>query len=53
VLLVKRPFWVITPLMFFGFAIQFIVLGLLAELMTRTYHESQSKNIYEIKETIS
>ena len=51
-LLAKRPFWVITPLMFFGFSIQFIVLGLLAELTTRTYHESQNKNIYEIKEIV-
>ena len=49
-LLVKRPFWVITPLMFLGFALQFIVLGLLAELTTRTYHESQNKTIYDIRE---
>ena len=52
-LLVKRPFWVITPLMFIGFSVQFIVLGLLAELTTRTYHESQNKNIYEIKSIIN
>ncbi len=50
-LLVKRPFWVITPLMFLGFSLQFIVLGLLAELTTRTYHESQNKAIYDIKTT--
>ncbi|NLE40414.1 MAG: glycosyltransferase family 2 protein [Lentisphaerae bacterium] len=49
-LLVKRPFWVITPLMFLGFALQFIVLGLLAELTTRTYHDSQNKAIYDIRE---
>ena len=49
-LLVKRPFWVITPLMFLGFALQFIVLGLLAELTTRTYHESQNKAISDIRE---
>ncbi len=48
-LLVKRPFWVITPLMFLGFSLQFIVLGLLAELSTRTYHETQNKPIYAIK----
>ena len=48
-LLVKRPFWVITPLMFLGFSLQFIVLGLLAELSTRTYHESQNKPIYSIR----
>jgi hypothetical protein len=36
--------------MFLGFAIQLVVLGLLAELQTRTYHESQKKPIYSIKE---
>ena len=51
-LLVKRPFWVVTPLMFLGFSLQFIVLGLMAELTTRTYHESQNKQIYSIKETV-
>ena len=47
----KRPFWVITPLVFFGFCLQFITLGLMAELQTRTYHESQNKPIYVIRET--
>lgn len=31
--------------------IQFIVLGLLAEIITRTYHESQQKPIYIVRET--
>ncbi len=48
--LVKRPFWIITPLMFFAFSMQFISIGLLAELQTRTYHESQGKRIYSIRE---
>jgi glycosyltransferase involved in cell wall biosynthesis len=30
--------------------VQFIMLGLLAEMMARTYHESQDKPIYVIKE---
>jgi len=30
--------------------LQFILFGLLAELITRTYHESQNKSIYIIKE---
>lgn len=47
----KRPFWVITPWVFFGFCLQFITLGLMAELQTRTYHESQNKPIYVIRET--
>jgi glycosyltransferase involved in cell wall biosynthesis len=52
-LLIKRPFWIMTPLMFLGFSIQFIVLGLLAELTTRTYHESQDKQIYNIKTIVT
>ena len=50
--LVKRPFWVITPMMLFGFCIQFISMGLLAEMQIRTYHESQGKPIYTIKEIV-
>lgn len=51
--LIKRPFWVITPLMFLGFALQFLIMGLLAELMTRTYHESQDKPIYTVREIVT
>ena len=50
-LLVKRAFWIITPFMLVGFALQFILLGLLAELQIRTYHECQNKPIYHIRET--
>ena len=32
--------------------IQFITLGLLAEIMVRAYHESSAKKIYHIKEII-
>ncbi len=53
VYLLKRPFWVITPLMFLGFALQFMVMGLLGELMTRTYHESQDKPIYSVREVLT
>lgn len=49
--LVKRPFWVITPFMLIFFGLQFISMGLLAELQIRTYHESQQKPIYVIRET--
>ena len=48
--LVKRPFWVIAPFMFLGFAAQFLVMGLNAELNTRTYYESQRKSVYTIRE---
>lgn len=51
-LLVKRTFWVIAPFMFLGFAVQFIIMGLIAELVTRTYYESQDKPIYSVRETI-
>lgn len=50
-LLVKRPFWVIAPFMFIGFAVQFLIMGLNAELNTRTYFESQHKPVYNIRDT--
>ncbi|MBQ9344245.1 MAG: glycosyltransferase family 2 protein [Kiritimatiellae bacterium] len=50
-LLVKRSFWIITPFMLIGFALQFILLGLIAELQIRTYHETQRKPIYHVRET--
>ena len=49
-LLVKRPFWVIAPFMFIVSAVQFFVMGLNAELNTRTYYESQNKPIYTVRE---
>ena len=51
-LLIKRPFWVITPFMLILFCMQFISMGLLAEVQIRTYHESQSKPIYVVRETV-
>lgn len=50
--LIKRPFWVITPFMLVFFGLQFISIGLLAELQIRTYHEAQQKPIYNIRESI-
>jgi hypothetical protein len=50
--LIKRPFWVITPFMLIFFGLQFISIGLLAELQIRTYHEAQQKPIYVIRESI-
>lgn len=50
--LIKRPFWVITPFMLILFCMQFISMGLLAEVQIRTYHESQNKPIYVIKEVV-
>ena len=48
----RNPLLILTAfLMFMG--IQFIVLGLLAELSARTYYEAQGKQIYNIKEKIN
>jgi len=46
----KRPMWVITPFMLILFFMQFLSMGLLAEIQIRTYHESQGKPIYVLKE---
>lgn len=47
----KRPFWPMCAFMMVMFCIQFISMGLLAEIQIRTYHESQDKPIYSIRET--
>jgi glycosyltransferase involved in cell wall biosynthesis len=39
--------------MFFMVGIQFILMGLLAEILMRTYHEAQDKRIYTIKSTVN
>ncbi len=49
--LIKRPFWVIGPLMLVVLGIQFISIGLLAEIQIRTYHESQDKYPYLVRDT--
>jgi glycosyltransferase involved in cell wall biosynthesis len=51
-LLVKRPFWIMTAFMLIFFGIQFVGMGFLAELQIRTWHESQDKPIYVIKERV-
>lgn len=48
--LVKRPIWVMTPFLLVFMGMQFISLGLLAEVQIRTYHESQSKPVYVVRE---
>jgi len=37
----------------FAMGIQFIFMGLLAEMIVRTYHESQNKPTYLIRERIN
>ncbi len=40
-------------LLFSGFGMQCIMVGLLAELLMRTYHESQGKSIYVVRDILS
>lgn len=48
---ILTPLPVITVVML-AISVQFILMGLLAELLVRTYHESQDKAIYAIREKI-
>ncbi len=42
----------ILAIVMFAVGIQFLLMGLLAEMLVRTYHESQSKSIYAVREKI-
>ena len=49
--------FILTPLpilviVMFAVGVQFLLMGLLAEMLVRTYHESQSKAIYAVRERI-
>lgn len=48
---VETPLPVLCIVMF-AISIQFFLMGLLAELLVRTYHESQDKAIYAIREKV-
>ena len=48
----RQPLPLLTVLLLV-LGVQFILMGLLAEIGVRTYHESQDKPIYVIKETIN
>lgn len=50
--LADRPLLLLAVLLIF-MGVQFITIGLLAELVVRTYHESQRKPIYHIRKIIS
>jgi H+/Cl- antiporter ClcA len=45
----NRPLLLLAVLLIFS-GIQLVTMGLLAEIMARTYHESQDKPIYVIRE---
>ncbi len=47
----RNPLLVLTMMLFMT-AIQFILMGLLAEILVRTYHESQNREIYIIEEIL-
>ena len=47
----RNPLLQLTTILFMA-AIQFVLMGLLAELLVRTYHESQGRKIYVIAETL-
>ncbi len=44
--------WLLLAVLLIVLGVQFIVMGLLAEVITRTYHEAQGKPIYAIREII-
>jgi glycosyltransferase involved in cell wall biosynthesis len=48
---IQTPLPVLSIVMF-AVAIQFFLMGLLAEMQVRTYHESQSKAIYTVRERL-
>jgi dolichol-phosphate mannosyltransferase len=48
---ILTPLPVITVVML-AIGVQFLLMGLLAEMLVRTYHESQAKRIYAVRETI-
>ncbi len=48
---VQTPLPILAVVMF-AVAVQFILMGLLAEMLVRTYHESQAKAIYAVRERI-
>src|ERR1044072_1895520 len=48
---VQTPLPILTIVMF-AVGVQFLLMGLLAEMLVRTYHESQAKPIYAVRERI-
>lgn len=48
---IRNPLLIVAIVMF-AVGVQFILMGLLAEMLVRTYHESQAKPIYAMREKI-
>ena len=49
--LVQTPLPVLS-IVLFAVGVQFLLMGLLAEMLVRTYHESQAKSIYAVRERL-
>jgi len=47
----RNPLLILTAVLIMS-TVQFILMGLLAELLVRTYHESQNRPTYVIRETL-
>ena len=48
----RNPLMVLTAFLLFS-GVQFFVLGLVAELVTRTYHETQNKPVYVVRDKLN
>jgi glycosyltransferase involved in cell wall biosynthesis len=48
----RNPLLVLTAFLAFA-AVQFLVLGLVAEMVTRIYHETQNKPVYVVRKTLN
>ncbi|HPQ80152.1 MAG TPA: glycosyltransferase family 2 protein [bacterium] len=48
----RNPFLLLAIFLFF-IGVQFILMGLIAELLVRTYHESQGKPVYLVRKTVN
>src|SRR5687767_1489030 len=48
---VQTPLPILAVVMF-AVGVQFLLMGLLAEMLVRTYHESQAKSIYAVRERL-
>jgi len=48
----KNPFLLLAVFLFF-LGVQFMLMGLIAEIQVRTYHESQGKKTYLVKKTVN
>jgi glycosyltransferase involved in cell wall biosynthesis len=48
----RNPLMVLTAFLLFS-GVQFLVLGLVAELVTRTYHETQNKPVYVVRNKLN